>query len=185
MQHHSADQLDVEMHHVPGDRLVADEPSFAAEPAGGVAHHGKRLGQNFIEDDGALREIVHRGEPLFPSKGFRAQIVVRQCFKLRVQLVDSSNNRKQPPQFALVPGAENPLKNPVKNEHKGRRISAHSHQKTSEQAVPTARCLMDAEPFGRNQDTGGAQHLGVRMAFAAMRKPLEIAVANPAICFQA
>ena len=46
VQHHAADELHVEVHHVPGHGLVADREFLLdlGEPAGGVFHHRERFG---------------------------------------------------------------------------------------------------------------------------------------------
>ena len=45
----AADELDVEMHHLPGLFMVADDGGRAAEAAGGVLDHGERFGEEGVE----------------------------------------------------------------------------------------------------------------------------------------
>ena len=45
----AADQLDVEVDHVPGELVSADEGLGADEAAGGVLHGGESLGENLVE----------------------------------------------------------------------------------------------------------------------------------------
>ena len=76
MEHHAADELHVEMHHVPRHRLVAHEPGLATKAAGGVADGGKGFREDFVEDGLAFGEIFHGGQALFPGGGFGAQLLV-------------------------------------------------------------------------------------------------------------
>jgi hypothetical protein len=46
VQGDAADELDVEVHHVPGQLVVADQDLAADEAAGGVLHGGESLGQD-------------------------------------------------------------------------------------------------------------------------------------------
>ena len=49
VQHHAADQLHIEVHHIPGHRLVADRELHADHAACRILHHGKSLGENLVE----------------------------------------------------------------------------------------------------------------------------------------
>ena len=53
MEGDAADELDVEMDHLPFHRVVVDENLAATEAAGTIFHHGVGLGEDFFEVKGA------------------------------------------------------------------------------------------------------------------------------------
>ena len=110
MQNHAADQLHIEVHHVPGHRLIADAESVLplGQTARRVFHHRERFRQNLIE----LRPLIlQRRESLrqlcFPGGGLGAQLVVGERFELLVELVDATDHRRQPLDLALIFRPEN------------------------------------------------------------------------------
>ena len=91
MQHDAADQLHVEVHHVPGHRLIADRESLAAlgQTARRIFHHRERFRQNLVElAVGERLGILDRRKLGLPRGGLGAQFVVRERLELLVELVD-------------------------------------------------------------------------------------------------
>ena len=108
MQNDAADQLHIEVHHVPRHRLIADRESILAlgQAARGVFHHRKGFRQNLVEPAGERLGIFDRGELGLPGGGFGAQIVVRERLKLLVESVDRAHDRLQALDLALIFRAE-------------------------------------------------------------------------------
>ena len=104
VQNDSAEQLHVEMHHVPDHRLIAHRESVSPilEPARGVFHHRKCFRQNFIELFPLLLDIRKVRYLFFPRRSFCPQLIVGQALELLVQLVDPVHNRHQTPELALI-----------------------------------------------------------------------------------
>ena len=104
MQNHAADQLHVEVHHVPGHRLVADGEGVLAlgQPARRVFHHRERFRQNLVELLPLLRQLRNGGELRLPGGGLRAELVVGERLELLVELVDATDRRHQALDFALI-----------------------------------------------------------------------------------
>ena len=64
---HTADELDVEMHHVPRELVVADHDRAAHEPAGGVFDRGKGFREDLVEGFAGLQagaELICLGAEL-------------------------------------------------------------------------------------------------------------------------
>ena len=108
VQHDAADELHVEVHHVPRHRLIADCESLVAlgQAAGGVFHHRKSLGQNLFEPTGQRFRILDRGELGLPGGGLGAQFVVGERLELLVERVDRAHDRLKAPDLALILRAE-------------------------------------------------------------------------------
>ena len=86
MQHHAADQLDVEMPHVEN-------------AAAGFADHGEGFDQQIVERR-ALRQSF------FEFNRFRGQIDVGELLHRRFEIVDCGDDRTHRLDLALVLGAE-------------------------------------------------------------------------------
>ena len=96
----AADQLHVEVHHVPGQFLVAHRDGAADEPAGGVLHRSEGLGQDLVEG----LALLQAGAELV---GLGAQLFLGQLLVLLLKFVGS---RDDGPGFfdvlAVVPAGE-------------------------------------------------------------------------------
>ena len=88
MQARAADELHVEVDHVPDVRLVAHHVFRADEPARGVLHRGESLGQNLSQHILPLHGIADLSEPLLPLRGLRAELVVGEFLEGLVVRVD-------------------------------------------------------------------------------------------------
>ena len=91
MQNDAADQLHIEVHHVPGHRLIADRESVLpfGQTARRIFHDRECFRQNLIEPCSiAPRTSVIARELVLPGRRFRAQIIVRERFELLVEFVD-------------------------------------------------------------------------------------------------
>ena len=108
MQNDAADQLHIEVHHVPGHRLIADRECVLpfGQPARRVFHNRKRFRQNLIELFPLLLQVRDRRELGLPGRGFGAQIVVGERLELLVELVDPAHDRHQTLDLALIFRAE-------------------------------------------------------------------------------
>ncbi len=104
VQNDTAEQLHVEVHHVPDHRLIAyrEAVSPILEPTGSVFHHRKCFRQDFIELFPLLLQVRNLRELFLPVRSFCPQLVVRQALELLVELVDPVNSRHQPLKLALI-----------------------------------------------------------------------------------
>ena len=77
VQHDSADQLHIEVHHVPGHRLIADREALLPlrQAARGVFHHRKCFRQNLVELRPLLLQIwnLARAPPSRPRSSRAAR----------------------------------------------------------------------------------------------------------------
>ena len=95
VQHHAADQLDVEMAHVE-------------HAAAGFADHGEGLDQQVVER-GAL------GDPFFEFDGLGGEVDIGQLAHLRLEIVDGGHRGPHLFDLALSFGAEDFCQNGVNN----------------------------------------------------------------------
>ena len=104
VQNDTAEQLHVEVHHVPDHRLIAHREAVSPilEPARGVFHHRKCFRQNFIQLFPLLLQVRNLRDLFLPVRSFCPQLVVRQALELLVELVDPANSRHQTLELALI-----------------------------------------------------------------------------------
>ena len=110
-KHDAADQLHIEVHHVPRHRLIADFEcvlSLGQAPRR-IFYNREGFRQNFVKLPPLLLHISDGGQLLLPGRGLRPQIVVGERFELLIQLVNSLRQRPQPFDLALILRAENLL----------------------------------------------------------------------------
>ena len=109
MQDDAADQLHIEVHHVPRHRLVTDFEGVLplGQATRRIFYNRERFGQNLVELLPSLLWLSDGGQFLLPSGGLRPQIVVGERFELLIQRVNSLRQRPQPFDLALILGAEN------------------------------------------------------------------------------
>jgi hypothetical protein len=67
MQGDAANELDIEMNHVPGQLVLTHDNRLADQAACGVLHRRKRLGQNLIESFSPCLESVAKLVGLGPK----------------------------------------------------------------------------------------------------------------------
>ena len=116
VEHHAADELDVEVDHVPGVLVVADRELHADHAAGGALHDGEGLGEDLVE---ALLEkvgILNLGELGLPGGGLLTEGLVGERLEGLLDLVDLGDKREHPAHLALVLRADEFLKDPGKHE---------------------------------------------------------------------
>ena len=85
VQTDATDELDVEVHHLPLDRVIADVPLLTAEPAGGIFHDGVCLWENLIQIGSTrLGELLLQVcECLLGFKNiFDQRIIVESCKRI-------------------------------------------------------------------------------------------------------
>ena len=102
VQHHAADELHVEVHHVPLRRVIADLELPAHQAARRIFHHCEGLGQDLLQHLLLLVEILDLREPLLPRGRLGAEIVVAQRLVLLLELVDAVHGRPHALDVALV-----------------------------------------------------------------------------------
>ena len=68
----------------------------------GVLHHGKRLGQDFIQRRLHRRVILDRREPRLPVSGFLTQGVIGKRLQSGLDLVDTRDHGAKLFDFAVV-----------------------------------------------------------------------------------
>ncbi len=93
VQHNPADELNIEMDHVPDDRLVTDKDGFAAEPARRILYEGERLGQNRVQTACKFVRIIDVRQIFFPLSRFFPELIFSEGLKLLFQLVDLFDKR--------------------------------------------------------------------------------------------
>ena len=93
VQHHSADELDVEM-------------TLAERALAGLAHRGKHRRQQVLHRLVLALAILDRRQRRLPFGDLRAQFVVGEFFELRFETVDLVHVRPQTLNFAVVLRAE-------------------------------------------------------------------------------
>ena len=78
MQNDAADQLHIEVHHVPRHRLIADFESVLSlgQAPRRIFYDRERFRQNLVELLPLLLHVSDGGQLLLPGGGFRPQIVV-------------------------------------------------------------------------------------------------------------
>ena len=86
VQRDAADQLDVEVHHVPRQLVVADDDLAADHAAGGILHRRESLGQDLVE---RLAGLEARAELV----GLGAELLVGQRLVGELELVDAHDDR--------------------------------------------------------------------------------------------
>ena len=93
----------------------------AAEPAGGILHHGKCLRENLFEAAFEGIEILDLREFLLPSHGLLRQRLVGQPMQPLFDLVDFFDQRPDALQFALIASADDLAKDPLNHDGEPRR----------------------------------------------------------------
>ena len=81
MNRHAADELHIEVDHVPSELVIADDDLAATEAAGGAFDGGESLGQNRLEryafvggGGDTSAELVGLGAELLVGEGLVAQL---------------------------------------------------------------------------------------------------------------
>ena len=86
MQGDATDQLDIIMHHVPRQFVVAHHDLATAEPAGAALHRGKCLWQQLVKGLARLAPVAKLG-------GLRLQLLVAERLVGTLDLVDTGDDR--------------------------------------------------------------------------------------------
>ncbi len=86
--------------------MLADSDFRAAEPPAGVFHHGKGLGQDFLQPAGEFLVVLDLGQLLLPGGGLLAQNVVRNLLQLGFKSVDAGDQRPEALDLPVVLGAD-------------------------------------------------------------------------------
>ena len=104
MQDNPAEQLHVEMHHVPLHRLIADRETMLSifQTAGRIFHNRKRFRQNLVQPLPLVLEVGNLRQFFLPHRSFRAQCFVGQVLELLIELVDAMYNRHQALELTLI-----------------------------------------------------------------------------------
>lgn len=115
MEGDAAEELDIEVDHVPSGWDAADGKLAAAEAASGVFYDSEGFGEDSVELALELVEVLDFGEFLFPSGGALAKGVVRFVLEGGFDFVDSADNGHEAADFARVFGADDFLDEPVEH----------------------------------------------------------------------
>ena len=89
MNRHAADQLHVEVHHIPSQLVLADQRRPTHEPARGVFYRGERLGENRLK---GRVFIGGRGEAGTKFVGLGAQLIIGERLIGFLELVDACDD---------------------------------------------------------------------------------------------
>ncbi len=76
VEHHAADQLDVEVNHVPGVLVVADHELHPDHAAGGVLHDCESLGEDLVQALLQKGGILNLGKLGLPGSGLLTECLV-------------------------------------------------------------------------------------------------------------
>ena len=76
VEHHAADQLDVEVNHVPGVLVVADHELHPDHAAGGVLHDCESLGEDLVQALLQKGGILNLGKLGLPGRGLLTECLV-------------------------------------------------------------------------------------------------------------
>ena len=111
MEHHSADELNIEMHHGPSHRLIADGERMLAfgKAAGALLYHRKRLWKDFLKTSRKHVRVADSRKLLLPRGGLRAQGFVRKLAQRLFNLVSLPDDRLNTAQLALIFRADDGL----------------------------------------------------------------------------
>ena len=102
MQHHAADELHIEMNHVPGEGISAHHEFASAEPAGAVFYHSEGLGENGIQLSGEFVGVGNFRQPLLPLMRLRPERLIRQGLEACLDFIDLFDDRHHVAQLALI-----------------------------------------------------------------------------------
>ena len=102
MQDHAADELHVEVDHLPFDGVADHIDMASTEAAGRVFHHGKGLGQDLVEGFLLLLVVLDRGDPRLPLGGHAAEFLVRERLVLLFEGVDLAHDGHHALDLALI-----------------------------------------------------------------------------------
>ncbi len=144
MEHHPADQLDVERNHLPGHFLPAHEALVLAlgQAAARVLHRGKGLGQQRVER-------FPLGEALLEFGRLGDEMLVRQALVFKLDPVDFFHERPQALDFALIFRAENFFNKPLDHKRKrGKRTSLPATNRKREAKFIGAEARLGKEGWG-------------------------------------
>ncbi len=102
MQHHAADELHIEMNHVPGEGISAHHEFASAEAAGAVFHHRECLGKYRIQLGSEFVGIGNFRQPLLPLMRLRPERLIRQGLEACLDFIDLFDDRHHVAQLALI-----------------------------------------------------------------------------------
>ena len=102
VQNHAADELDIEMDHVPCERLVADGDPAADHAPRRIFHHGKCLGKKRVQLGGQDLGVLDLREPVLPFQGLGPEGFVAQRLEAGLGPIDAADKRLEPADFPLV-----------------------------------------------------------------------------------
>ena len=102
VQHHAADQLHIEMNHVPGEGISAHYEFASTESAGAVFYHSEGLGKYCIQLGRQFVGIGNFREPLLPLMRLRPERLIRQGLEACLDFIDLFDDWRHVAQLALV-----------------------------------------------------------------------------------
>ena len=123
VEHHAADELDIEVHHVPSERVAADIDGFSTKTARAVFHNRKSLGEDLVEFAGEFGGVGDFGEAILPLEGLRPQSLIGSGLEGGVELVDFFDSRQHATQLALIFATDDFFQDPSEHDEKVNRLS--------------------------------------------------------------
>ena len=102
MKNHAADELHIEMNHVPGEGISAHYEFASTEPAGAVFHHRECLGKYRIQLGSQFAGIGNFSQPLLPLMRLRSERLIRQGLEACLDFIDLFDDRHHVAQLALI-----------------------------------------------------------------------------------
>ena len=115
VQGHSADELDVEMHHFPRHWLIACGELRPAEPTRGVFHDGEGFWEDLIQGGLQFVVVIDLGKLILPGRCLLFQSLIWKALKAFLDLIDLLNGWPHPFEDALVLGANQFLRDPLEH----------------------------------------------------------------------
>ena len=103
---HAADELDVEGHHFPAERVATDLDLGAAEATAGVLHHREGLGHEGLEFALEFVVVLDGRQLGLPSGGLLAEHRLGLRLQLLLDLVDPGNEGAEAFDLTVVAGPE-------------------------------------------------------------------------------
>jgi hypothetical protein len=123
VENHAADELHIEVHHIPSEGVAADIEGFSAEAAGTVFDDGESLGEYGLELEGECGGFGNFGEAVLPLKGLRPQSLIGSGLEGGFELVDFFDSRGHATQLALIFATDDFFQDPSEHDENLNRLS--------------------------------------------------------------
>ena len=102
MKSNTADELHIEVDHVPNEWLIANRPRSIPKTASRIFDGGERLRQERVQSLGQHIRILDRGQFLLPSQALGLELGVTKRLILLLNPIDLFDQWTESSNFALV-----------------------------------------------------------------------------------